>query len=258
MKLAVINYISDMSIYKLTCKTTGKSYVGQTKHTSRYRWNQHVWEANHPDVNQSRKLNNAILKYTPDDFIIEDIWECTEDELDLWEEVFIEKYKTFENGLNLTKGGKKNQVISNETREKLSKALKGKPKNVKDNRKRVEDWILPKYLKHYIDTKCEGYKVSDHPKLDGNDSISFTRSDQTMQEKFMQAMEVLDSLNNGTYVHEKKKEPRGVQPIPDGYRVRIKGHSVKTFQNKKYTMEEKLQMATNYADNIYKGVQFND
>lgn len=248
-------------IYKLTCRTSGKAYVGQTKHTTRYRWHQHVWEAKHPEANQSRKLNNAILKYGPDDFIVEDIWTCTEDELDLWEEFFIEEHKTFENGLNLTKGGKNKQIVSDETREKLSKALKGKPKNVKDNRKRVEDNGLPKYLKHYIDAKCEGYKVSDHPnlkKIDENASVSFTRSDQTMQEKFMQAMEVLDALNNDTYVYEKKREPKGVQSIPDGYRVRIKGHPVRTFQNKKFNMEEKLKMATEYAENIYKGAQFND
>lgn len=244
-------------IYKLTCNTSGKSYVGQTKHTSAHRWNQHVWEARHPRVKQSRKLNHAITKYGPDDFTIEDIWECTEEEVDMWEEFFIDEHDTFLRGYNLTKGGKRNQTVSDETREKLSTALKGKPKNVKNNRKRAEDNDLPKYLKHYIDKKCEGYRICDHPNL-GATSVTFTRSDQTMQEKLARAMGVLESLNNNTYVVVMKQEPKNVQTIAGGYRVRIKGHPVKKFQNKNITMEEKLRLATQHAENILKGVQFND
>lgn len=244
-------------IYKLTCKTTGMSYIGQTKHTSRYRWNQHVWESKHPDANQSRKLNNAICKYGSDDFIIEDILECAECDLDQWEVKYIEEYKTFENGYNLTKGGKSNQDVSQETRDKLSKALKGKPKNVQNNRKREEDNILPKYLKHYVDSTSEGYRICDHPVLDGG-SISFTKSDQTMQDKLSAAMKILEDMNNGAYVHEKKELPKGIQLINEGYRFRLKGYPVKTFQSSKLTMEEKLKLVTTHANNIVKGMQFND
>jgi hypothetical protein len=146
-------------------------------------------------------------------------------------------------------------VKADETRKKLSIALKGKPKNVKDNRKRVEDNDLPKYLKHYVDANgSEGYKVSDHPNLtkhNQNASISFTKSTQTMEEKLKLSLDVLDQLNKDIYLYKAKQEPLGVQPIPNGYRVRLKGHPVKTFQNKKYTMEEKLEMATNYAKTLY-------
>ncbi len=248
-------------IYKLTCRTSGKSYIGQTKYTSKHRWGQHVWEANHPEVSQSRKLNCAILKYGSDDFIIEDICICADHELDQMEVLFVEQYGTFDNGYNLTKGGQNRQMISDETRERLSTTLKGKPKNVKNNRKRINDNGLPKYLKHYIDTKSEGYRICDHPnlkKFDDNASISFTRSDYTMQQKLAQAIETLNNLDNGTYVHERKQEPRGVQSIPNGYRVRIAGYPVKTFQSRKLTMDEKLKLATGYAEYVYKGAQFND
>lgn len=240
-------------IYKLTCKTSTKCYIGQTKHTSKYRWNQHKWEANNPQCKQSRLLNRSIVKYGHLDFVIEDLIECSGDELDKWEIHYIELYDTFGNGLNLTKGGKKNQIVSEETRERLGIALKGKPKNVKDNRKRCEDNNLPKYLKHYKDQKCEGYKVSDHPNLkkhNPNASISFTKSTLSMEEKLNNALDVLDQLDKDIYVYQSKKEPKGVQPIPNGYRVRIKGHPVKTFQNKKYTMEEKLNMAIEYTKTI--------
>lgn len=72
-----------------------------------------------------------------------------------------------------------------------------------------------------------------------------------MEEKFLCAMNVLHSLNEGTYIHKKKAEPIGVQAIPNGYRVRFKDHPVRTFQNKKFTMEEKLTMAVQYAESIY-------
>lgn len=240
-------------IYLLTCRTSGGKYVGQTIHTARYRWNQHVWEANHPEVNQSRKLNNAICKYGPDAFMIENIIECDDEELNHWEILCIELENTFNTdlGYNLTKGGRNNQEVSQETRDKLSKALKGKPKNVKNNRKRREDWHLPKYLKHYIDNKCEGYKVSDHPGLNGT-SISFTKSNESLETKFMKAMEILDALNDGTYIVERKELPVGIQAIPGGYRVRVKGYGVKTFQNKKYSAETKLKHAKKYLDSIIK------
>jgi hypothetical protein len=96
--------------------------------------------------------------------------------------------------------------------------------------------------------------VSNHPNLtkhDPNASISFTKSTQTMEEKLKLALDVLDQLNKDTYLYKVKKEPLGVQFIPNGYRVRLKGHPVKTFQNKKYTMEEKLEMATKYAKTLY-------
>lgn len=153
-------------IYKLTCTESEKIYIGQTKHTSKYRWSQHKYEANTPKAKQSPLLNRAIVKYGHSSFTIEDLHECPENDLDKWEIHYIELYKTFESGLNLTKGGKKNQFVSDETRKKLSNALKGKPKNVKDNRKRVEDNDLPKYLKQYIDENgSEGYRVLYHPNL---------------------------------------------------------------------------------------------
>ena len=240
-------------IYKLTCKNSDKSYIGQTIHTSKHRWNQHIWESKNPQANQSRYLNNTIIKYGRDNFILEDLLECSNKDLDKWEMYYIELYNTLvPYGLNLTKGGKTNQIVSMETRKKISDSTKGKPKNVKIPRKRKEDSYLPKYLKHYKDKKCEGYKISDHPFLLSNDntgkkSISFTSSDLTMIKKFTLALETLLSLNNKTYIPKGKKILKGIQNIPNGYRVRKKGHPVKTFQSKKYTMKQKLKMAEQYV-----------
>ena len=234
----------------LTCKTSGKSYVGQTKYTTERRWNEHVYEAK-TRLGGCRKLNHAINKYEPDDFIIEDLLYCDEDELDTWEQFFIVLYDTFPDGLNLTPGGKSNQTMSDETRERISEATIGKPKNVKDNRKREADNLLPKYVKHVVCGNAEGYRVSDHPRLAGsNHTVTFSDPRWTMEEKFMMAMKVLDELNNGTYVQKKDKKPTGIQAYSCGYRVMITGHPSKYFANEKYTKEENLAMAIRHAKSI--------
>tara|TARA_R110002153_G_scaffold273997_3_gene446436 strand:- start:59632 stop:60351 length:720 start_codon:yes stop_codon:yes gene_type:complete len=235
-------------IYRITCKTSGKKYIGQTKHNAQYRWRQHVWEAKHPKVAQSRKLNRAIIKYGEDDFIIETIMDCELNTLDKFEILYIKNENTVEGGYNLSYGGKYNQEVSQSTKDKLSKALRGKPKNVVW-RKREEDVGLPKYLKHYKDSKCEGYKIDSHPKMN-NVSVSFTRSDETMEVKLEKALKLLDDVNSGTYVAIKKQEPTGIQLIPNGYRVRIKNKPVKTFQKSSLSMEQKFQRASEYMATI--------
>jgi len=237
-------------IYKITNTITEKSYIGQTKHTAQYRWRQHIWESKHPDANQSRKLNNAIIKYGEDLFEITTLLICDDIDLDEKEIEYIAQYDTFNNGYNLTSGGKSPKYLSAGTIEKLKQ--KRGPATVKVERKRTEDNILPKYLKHYISGKSEGYRIGDHPSLNGT-SKSFTKMDQTMDDKLNQALEFLKKLNdqNNELIIEKKKEPKGVQPIPNGYRVRITGFPVKTFQNSKLSMEDKLKLATDYANNIY-------
>jgi group I intron endonuclease len=246
-------------IYIITSRTSGKSYVGQTKHTAVYRWYQHVWEANNPKAKQSRKLNNAILKYGIYDFTVDDLWECEEEDLDFWEIIFIDLYETFINGYNLTKGGKENQIVSDSTRNKLSSLLSGKQKDMVKNRIREEDKFLPKYLKHYKDSRgTEGYKICDHPKLNGG-SVWFTSSDEPMDFKLMQAMETLYNVDNDIYIHRpNRKRSTGIRKISGGYIVKICGAPSKSFTSTLLTMEEKLKLAQDHSNSILGRMQFND
>lgn len=234
-------------IYLITCKTTWKSYVGQTKHTSRHRWNQHLYEARNPTVNQSRKLNNAILKYGADDFEITDLYtNVPDDELDYLEQQEIEFYDTFENGYNLTRGGKEQQEVSNDTRERIRQVHKGKVQE--GVRKRPEDKDLPKYLKHYIGTNGEGYKVGHHPNMNGR-SISFIGGPLSLDQKYEKALDVLRRANDGTLVLAPKVDEYGIRKVRHGYEVWDGIKHLATFDSFHKTMEEKYQLAKDYAIN---------
>jgi group I intron endonuclease len=235
-------------IYKVTCKTTGKSYIGQTKHTSRYRWNQHMYEIRNPTVNQSRKLNNAVLKYGEDDFVIEDVWTVLEEDLDFYEQLAIELYDTFRNGYNLTKGGKEQQEVSSDTRERIRQVHKGK---VQDGvRKRPDDANLPKYLKHYVGKggSVEGYKVGHHPKMNGR-SLTFTRKGMTMDQKYALALDALNRINDGTLVLQPKLDEYGIRKLRHTYEVWKDGKIIATFDSFELTMAQKYQLAKDHVMN---------
>lgn len=108
-------------IYKTTNLINGKIYIGQDSH-------------NNPKYLGSGKLiKDSIKKYGSDNFIKEILEECdTKDLLNSREIYWISKYNStdLEIGYNLSKGGGqiaiKGRIVSEETRKKLSKKLKGK------------------------------------------------------------------------------------------------------------------------------------
>jgi hypothetical protein len=264
LKKYSIYYIMGV-VYKITCVSNNKIYIGQTKYSSRHRWNQHVYEAKNPKVKQCRLLNRCINKYGKDSFIIEDLIESDiHDELDEWEIFYIDWFKTINTdfGLNLNSGGKKNHIISEETRLYLSNAVKGKPKYITHPRKNIKYNFLPKYLKYYKDSKgIEGFKISDHPNLikqKKNASISFAKSDMSMSKKLFLAIVTLHELNNNRYKLNIKQEVVGITKMNNGYRVRIKGYPVKTFQKKNLSMDDKYNLAIEYLNNNIKSMQLND
>ena len=116
------------SCYLVTCKTTGKQYVGITAYSAAERWLDHLSCAN-------RKigyyLHKAIRKYGAENFIIECVamsraWsDACETEKSL-----IAQYGTFlPGGYNLTLGGEGafGYRASDAVRAKMSASRKGKP-----------------------------------------------------------------------------------------------------------------------------------
>ena len=103
-------------IYKLTSKTSGKSYIGQTRsygirNGKRFRigvqgrWRQHVWAALAYRGNDCIALNRAIRKYGKADFDVSTLCTCAIEELDEKEMHYIAEYNTYPKGYNCTKGG---------------------------------------------------------------------------------------------------------------------------------------------------------
>lgn len=88
-----------IGIYKITNKTNGRAYVGQSIHIEQ-RWQEHISQ------NKNSLIHLAIKKYGVKNFTFEVLEECQPEELDIKEQYWIKYYNTYEEGYNLTMGGK--------------------------------------------------------------------------------------------------------------------------------------------------------
>lgn len=86
-------------IYKITNKVNGKSYIGQTRNTVEFRWRQHY------KAKDNKYFHRAIQKYGKENFEVTTLEKCDVEKLNDREIYYINKYNTFGDGYNLTKGG---------------------------------------------------------------------------------------------------------------------------------------------------------
>ena len=117
-----MNYI----IYKITNKINGKIYIGQTIGSLSARWHKHC-----RTNSKCMALKNAIQKYGKENFTIKLISHC--ESLNLAnhrEEYYIKIMKSLNPmGYNILLGGN-NRVLSENTKNKISKTLKGRKQTV--------------------------------------------------------------------------------------------------------------------------------
>ena len=148
-------------IYKITCLSTNKIYVGQAVshilNHKRYRpygyegrFRCHISEAFSTKKNQSHYLNNAIRKYGVEDFVVELIECCELADADIRETHYITEFNSlYPNGYNLKNGGNV-FTHSDESKKRLSNGVLNYFKDKKINRfkdiKHIDDDIN-KYIK---------------------------------------------------------------------------------------------------------------
>ena len=109
-----------LRIYKITNKVNNKAYIGQTRRSLQRRFNQHC----HPN-SACIKLSRAIAKYGRENFMIEELFTSTDQEVtDMQEKELITKYKTQTIGYNIHKGGRGNAVFK--SRKGSVSSFKGK------------------------------------------------------------------------------------------------------------------------------------
>jgi group I intron endonuclease len=148
-------------IYKITCLSTSKIYVGQAVshilNHKRYRpygyegrFRCHISEAFSSKKNQSHYLNNAIRKYGVEDFVVELIERCDIQNADEREIYYIKELNSlFPNGYNLKNGGSV-FTHSNESKKRVSTGVINYYKDKKFERFKdikIIDDDIEKYIK---------------------------------------------------------------------------------------------------------------
>jgi len=120
-------------VYKATSKTSGKSYIGQTRKGLKARKSSHFSAARMGG--SCPHFHSAIRKYGEEDFhwVVLGVAHTQKDVLEL-EIEFISKFKTFGRGYNMTPGGEGVEGVfgrytaSQETRERQSESAKKSPR----------------------------------------------------------------------------------------------------------------------------------
>jgi hypothetical protein len=151
------------------------------------RWKCHIRDA--ASKNRCRQLNQEIRSLDITKFHIRPILTCKSEDADKYEVMFITQYNTYNNdgknaeGLNIRTGGNAGDVLSEDTRLKMSEArshyAKTNPDKVKHTdktKKQISESlidnvvrydhdgkILPKYIKYVNWNDRRGYQIVSHP-----------------------------------------------------------------------------------------------
>ena len=113
-------------IYKITNKINNKMYIGQTITTIKERMYKHYSNAKKATTG----IDFAIGKYGKENFIVEEVCSCLDEDLDDLEQFYIAKFDTYNTGYNLTIGGQDSTTALNlDEQEVISKYLEIKNVN---------------------------------------------------------------------------------------------------------------------------------
>lgn len=104
-------------IYKATNLVNNKSYIGQTKNFEK-RKKQHL------KAKDDYVFHQALRKYGKDNFLWEIIEECADELLDDKEIYWIDCYRTFDSGYNMTSGGDNADALDKWRQENPDKVKK--------------------------------------------------------------------------------------------------------------------------------------
>ena len=233
-------------IYMLT-SPSGKKYIGQTIQTLEKRWKQHVDASKRNYKDHCKVLNYAIRKYGENNFKVELLEECCNEEINIKERLYIEKYDTIvPNGMNIKNGGA-NGNHHDTTKQKISKALKGRI--VLDETKlKLSNNKNPNFPMYMLKIP-NGYRICNHPM---GPERRFINKKLTDDEKYKKAFEYLTILNNLSEPIKTKKTiyPKYVQKHKNGYCVKIPNQKCKYFVSTNISNDDLYKMALNYLNKL--------
>ena len=167
---------------------SGKSYIGQSVdlQTRKYAF------LRFGDIYGGQKINCARKKYNHKSLWNYTILEyCGIDDLDEREEYYISLYDTMRKGYNCESGGHENKIVSDESKQKMSDAKKGKYCGEKH----------PMYGKHFTDEHKS--KLSEAMKGENNPWYGKHRDDETIDKiRLRHNKAVVQYTKEGEFVAE--------------------------------------------------------
>ena len=255
-------------IYLITNKLDNKQYVGQTTKTVQERFTEHADGAAHYKrvIDNPNKysykgtctyLYRAINAHEIDNFTVEMLCECDNEELDECEECFIKDYNTLAPcGYNLTTGGGHFKHCD-ETKKLISTKVKKTMLSDIDRFRSSDKTIgLPPYIAYKNDGSYECYYTNNHPLCPKNRSFSVSAYG-TIEIAKAECIKFVNELNasGNTYTSQGPNGAcmKGLRPLKNGYQVRkvIKGKVVeKSFNEKEFTKEQNEQRAIDYINSL--------
>lgn len=124
-------------IYKITNNINGRVYIGQTIGTIEKRFNEHKRDA---IKGCQYALHRAMRKYGIDNFSVEEIEQCSTEELDDREQYWISFYDSYYQGYNMTIGGSafRKPPLSEEKKQQILDLYINTNDSIKDISKEVD------------------------------------------------------------------------------------------------------------------------
>jgi group I intron endonuclease len=221
-------------IYIIRNLINNKSYIGQTKTSLNKRWSGHLSSykqyCNNSKHGSSWALYGAMRKYSLYNLVINKLLVCNDDELDEYEIKYIKIFNSVvPNGYNIRTGGS-NGKHCEESREKMRQAKLGS-KNYNYGKSRSDEFkAIMKIKKSKENHHFWGKELSIEHK-----------------EKLAQSHKKGKGIGLQMYIAYIKARPKHYQS--EGYIVTYPGYK-KHFTSKKFTLSQKLQMATEYLKSI--------
>ena len=227
-------------IYVLTNKETEKKYIGQAvcylsngkKWGAIKRWQSHINRAMN-NICECRLLENAIRKYGFNSFDILIIHTCPIEELNYWENFYIQEFNTITpNGYNLMTGGGNGRTHTQETKELMSKTRTGK--------------LHSEITKQKIGIAHKGKEVMNITREKIGKTSKWRNISPENKEKIMEALKELNLTELPMYIGYSldKRYDRNIDVIT----VRHPNINQKKFASKYNTLAEKIKLAIEYKN----------
>lgn len=140
--------MSSTLIYIVTNDINDKVYIGQTSKTLKERKNGHIASCN---AGYDFHFYRAIRKYGIDHFTFTTLHDNiqTQDELNYWEQYYIEKFDSYRSGYNMAPGGYVNVMAVPEVKEKHDAVMRSQE---------IRDKISQSVIKHHQENDYSEWK----------------------------------------------------------------------------------------------------